>query len=90
LFGGAFEDVDDFFATRMGMEPVRLAGFERGAYEKDIACPDDFRIGHPFHVAPRQIRVLNVLGSNKMRRHGAHDNARWLRGEHEADLERPV
>ncbi len=69
LFGLALEHVNDFFAAGMDVEAMRAAGRKGRAYQKDLFGADNFGIGHPFHVAPWEVVVLDVGGGDKVSRH---------------------
>ena len=86
LVGDAFEDVDDFFAAGMGVEFVSPARFEGGADEEDVFGADDFRIGHPFDMAPGHIAVLEVFGGDEVGWHGA--SLQWGRVREKAICEK--
>jgi hypothetical protein len=69
LFGFARDDVDDFFAGGVGVELVGAVRREGGADQDEFFGADDFRVGHRFNVAPREVGVLDVFGGDEVGRH---------------------
>jgi hypothetical protein len=70
----------------MGVELVGAAGLEGGADEEDVFGTDDFRIGHPFDVAPGHVAVLEVFGGDEVAWHGA--SLQWGRVREKAICEK--